>query len=433
MARRVLANHVVALAAPVRRAAARSLSAWSNVQSAPADPILGLTQDFLADTDAKKVSLGVGAYRDENGKPYVLPSIAEAEKRVVASLTDHEYAPITGDAKFLASSLEFAYGAGSAPLAEKRVAATQALSGTGCLRVAAQLLERLPSLTGGDASKKQAIYVPDPTWSNHLNIFRDAGLEIKTYRYLDAATRTKLDFDAMLEDLSAAESGATILLHACAHNPTGVDPSMDQWKALSAALKATGAQLFFDCAYQGFASGDAERDAGGLRHFVAEGHTLMLAQSYAKNFGLYGERVGALSMVCADAAEARALESQLKAVIRPMYSSPPVHGARVVAEVLGDADLRAKWTAECKAMADRISEMRAALKAKLADAGSTRDWAHITDQIGMFAYTGLTADQVQAMRDEFHVYCTLDGRISVAGLTPSNVDHVAKAIHAVSK
>ncbi|KAH8077193.1 aspartate aminotransferase [Aureococcus anophagefferens] len=377
MAQRALARRAITMAAPARRSAARSLSAWSNVQSAPADPILGLTQDFLADTDAKKVSLGVGAYRDENGKPYVLPSIAEAEKRV--------------------------------------------------------LLERLPSLTGGDASKKQAIYVPDPTWSNHLNIFRDAGLEIRTYRYLDAATRTKLDFDAMLEDLSAAESGATILLHACAHNPTGVDPSMDQWKALSAALKATGAQLFFDCAYQGFASGDAERDAGGLRHFVAEGHTLMLAQSYAKNFGLYGERVGALSMVCADAAEARALESQLKAVIRPMYSSPPVHGARVVAEVLGDAQLRAKWTAECKAMADRISEMRAALKAKLADAGSTRDWAHITDQIGMFAYTGLTADQVQAMRDEFHVYCTLDGRISVAGLTPSNVDHVAKAIHAVSK
>ncbi|KAH8053833.1 aspartate aminotransferase [Aureococcus anophagefferens] len=413
MAQRALARRAITMAAPARRSAARSLSAWSNVQSAPADPILGLTQDFLADTDAKKVSLGVGAYRDENGKPYVLPSIAEAEKRVVASLTDHEYAPITGDAKFLASSLEFAYGAGSAPLAEKRVAATQALSGTGCLRVAAQLLERLPSLTGGDASAKQAIYVPDPTWSNHLNIFRDAGLEIRTYRYLDAATRTKLDFDAMLEDLSAAESGATILLHACAHNPTGVDPSMDQWKALSAALKATGAQLFFDCAYQGFASGDAERAAGGLRHFVAEGHTLMLAQSYAKNFGLYGER--------------------LKAVIRPMYSSPPVHGARVVAEVLGDAQLRAKWTAECKAMADRISEMRAALKAKLADAGSTRDWAHITDQIGMFAYTGLTADQVQAMRDEFHVYCTLDGRISVAGLTPSNVDHVAKAIHAVSK
>ena len=236
----------------------------------------------------------------------------------------------------------------------------------------------------------------------------------------------------MVEDLGTAAAGSAVLLHACAHNPTGVDPSMDQWRELSAVLKGTGTQLFFDCAYQGFASGDAERDAAGLRHFVADGHEIMLAQSYAKNFGLYGERVGALSAVCATADEAKALESQLKAVIRPMYSSPPVHGAKIVAEVLSDPDLRATWTTECKAMADRIGGMRTALRAKLTEAGSTRDWSHITDQIGMFAYTGLTSDQVLAIRAQFHVYCTEDGRISVAGLNDGNVGHVAEAIHAVT-
>ena len=414
------------------RTAVRALSAWAGVPAAPADPILGLTADFLADESPVKVSLGVGAYRDGSGKPYVLPSIAEAEKRVVANLTDHEYAPISGNAAFLKLSLEFAYGANSAPLAEGRVAAAQALSGTGCLRVAGELLARLPALTGASGAAKPVIYVPDPTWGNHLNIFRDAGLEIRKYRYLDAATKTTLDFAGMKADLEGAEAGATILLHACAHNPTGVDPSLDQWKELSAALKPKGTQLFFDCAYQGFASGDAEQDAAALRYFVADGHELLLAQSYAKNFGLYGERVGALSAVCATADEKASLESQLKALIRPMYSSPPLHGARVVAEVLADAELRSRWTAECAGMADRITGMRSALKAALEAAGSTRDWSHIVNQIGMFAYTGLTADQVKAMRADNHVYCTLDGRISVAGLTPDNVDHVAKAIHAVT-
>ena len=223
-----------------------------------------------------------------------------------------------------------------------------------------------------------------------------------------------------------------MLLHLCAHNPTGVDPSLEQWAAISRACAASKVQVFFDSAYQGFASGCAERDALPFRAFVQDGHQLLLAQSFAKNFGLYGERVGALSAVCGSAAEKTALESQLKAIARAAYSSPPVFGARVVKTILQDAQLREQWTGECAAMAARIMDMRHALKTKLEERGSTRDWSHITAQIGMFAYTGLSSDQVLAMRARFHVYCTQDGRISVAGLTPSNLDHVADAIHAVT-
>jgi len=423
---------IAARRARVHAAAPRApLSAWAGVPAAAPDPIIGLNQDFANDPSPDKVLLGVGAYRDDGGKPYVLPSIQAAEAAVIAGAPNHEYAAITGDASFCKLSLEFAYGADSAPLAEGRVAAAQVLSGTGGLRVAAALLERLPALAG--KPNKPVCYMPEPTWGNHPNIFRDAGVEVRRYRYLDETTKTTLDYEGMKADLLAAEPGSSVLLHACAHNPTGVDPSPEQWADLSGALKDQDLQVFFDCAYQGFASGDAERDAYAMRKFVADGHEILLCQSYAKNFGLYGERIGALSAVCASPDEAKRLESQLKAVIRPMYSSPPIHGARIVAAVLGDPALRERWTGECKAMADRIQAMRASLKSALADHGSTKDWTHITDQIGMFAYTGLSKDQVQAMRDQFAVYCTLDGRISVAGLNESNVSYVAKAIHEVSK
>mmetsp|Transcript_17389 Transcript_17389/g.69875 ORF Transcript_17389/g.69875 Transcript_17389/m.69875 type:complete len:440 (-) Transcript_17389:1056-2375(-) len=433
---------MVALTSPVVRRAASNgtrsgpqaaMSAWAGVEAAPADPIIGLTQAFKDDPASPKVLLGVGAYRDDAGKPYVLPSIREAEKRVVAEIADHEYAPIAGLAEFLDESLKFAYGDDCEALRERRIAAVQALSGTGACRLAAALIARLPSI-GGSKAAKPVIYMPEPTWGNHPKIAKDAGLEVKRYRYLDASTKTTLDIDGLLEDVASnVEDGATIMFHACAHNPTGVDPTPAQWAAISATLKQRpSVQIFFDCAYQGFASGDAEADAAALRTFVADGHAIMLAQSYAKNFGLYGERVGALSAVCADAAEARALESQLKVLIRPMYSSPPVHGAKVVAAVLKDPALRAQWSQECAGMAARIKAMRALLKTSLEAEGSTKDWSHVTDQIGMFAFTGLSEDQVKRLRAEFHVYCTLDGRISVAGLTEDNVKYVAAAMHAVT-
>ena len=409
-----------------------SYAAWRGVEAAPADPIIGLTQSFKDDPAETKVLLGVGAYRDGAGKPYVLPSVKNAESQVIAELKDHEYAPISGIANFLEKSLEFAYGEKSAPLLEKRIASVQALSGTGACRLLYELMAKLPKI-GASSTLKPVTYMPEPTWGNHTKIAENAGIEVRRYRYLDAKTKTTLDVEGLLEDLSQVEDGSSILLHACAHNPTGVDPSQDTWKQMSDVLKAKKVQIFFDCAYQGFASGDAEKDAWALRKFVDDGHSVALAQSYAKNFGLYGERVGALSFVCDSTAEKNSLESQLKAIIRPTYSSPPVHGARVVAKVLSDPTLRAQWATECKAMADRIKDMRSSLKGALIDCGSTKNWDHITSQIGMFAFTGLSKDQVLNMRNEFHVYCTLDGRISVAGLTNDNVNYVAKAMHMVTK
>ena len=393
-------------------------------QGAP-DAILGIAQAFRASEAGNKVNVAVGAYRDDVGVPYVLPSVREAEQRLLARGEKKEYAPIEGLTDFRQKALEFAYGEDCAALKEGRIAGVQTLSGTGACRVAGEFYARfLPEGT--------AVYVSDPTWGNHIPIMELAGLEVRKYRYLDRKTNG-LDYEAFLEDIDAAPAGSVFLLHACAHNPTGVDPTRDQWDAVSKKILAKGHHVLMDCAYQGFASGDAEADAVALRSFVEDGHQILLCQSYAKNFGLYGERVGALSAVCASKEEKAALESQLKAIIRPMYSSPPIHGARIVKEVLGDAALRAQWTGECKEMAARIQDMRALLREGLAEAGSTRDWSHITDQIGMFAYTGLSKEQVQQMRDESAVYCTLDGRISVAGLNRDNVAYVAAAIHAVSK
>merc|ERR1712216_34595 len=224
-----------------------------------------------------------------------------------------------------------------------------------------------------------------------------------------------------------------VMLHACAHNPTGVDPIQDQWQGICDAIKAKGHFPFFDSAYQGFASGDADKDGFGVRLFVKNGVSFGFAQSYAKNFGLYGERVGAFSMVCADADEAKRVESQLKILIRPMYSNPPVNGARIVQTILSDPVLEKQWYAECKEMADRIISMRTALKSKLEAAGSTKDWSHVTNQIGMFCYSGMNSEQVERMKDEFHIYLTKDGRISMAGVTTGNVDYLAESMHAVTK
>lgn len=318
----------------------------------PADPILGLTADFNEDERSPKYLLGVGAYRDDAGKPYVLPSVREAEARLLAAKADHEYAGMTGVAQFTGLAAEFAYGKQSAPLDDGRVAITQTLSGTGACRLVGDFWKRFGAETGG-----AHIYLPNPTWGNHLNIFKDAGLETRKYSYLDA-NKTGLDHAAMLEDVAAAPAGSLFLLHACAHNPTGVDPSLEQWKELSQAFKAKGHIAFFDSAYQGFASGDAEHDAAAIRLFVDDGHPILLGQSFAKNFGLYGERVGALSFVCADKDEKARVESQLKILVRPMYSNPPVYGARIVAEVLKDPELWAQWSAECKGMAHRIIDMR---------------------------------------------------------------------------
>uniref|UniRef100_A0A1I7UEN0 Aspartate aminotransferase n=2 Tax=Caenorhabditis tropicalis TaxID=1561998 RepID=A0A1I7UEN0_9PELO len=397
---------------------------FKNVPSAPPDPILGVTEAFKKDSNPKKINLGVGAYRDDEGKPFVLRSVREAEQQIVDAKLDKEYSTITGVPEFSPLAAELAFGSESKALREGRIFTTQSISGTGALRIGGQFVEKfIPSKT---------LFYPTPTWANHLPVFRNSGLNIQPYRYYD---KTTLGFDVQgaLEDISKMPEGSVILLHACAHNPTGVDPSKDQWKQLSSVLKERKILPFFDMAYQGFASGDVDDDAFALRYFVEQGHNVLVAQSFAKNMGLYGERVGAFSIVCDSSEEASRVGSQMKIIIRPMISMPPLHGARIASRILSDPKLKQSWLEDVKMMADRIITMRAALKEGLKAEGSTRDWEHITNQIGMFCYTGINEEQVQKLIKEHSVYLTNDGRISISGINTGNVGYLAKALHEVTK
>ncbi|KAL2215933.1 putative aspartate aminotransferase [Thermoascus aurantiacus ATCC 26904] len=402
----------------------RPASTWANVPQGPPDAILGITEAFKADPFKEKINLGVGAYRDDQGKPYVLPSVRAAEEKIVASRLDKEYAGITGIPSFTKAAAELAYGADSPAIKEDRLAITQSISGTGALRIGGAFLARF-------YPHAKKIYIPTPSWANHKAVFTDSGLEVVQYRYYNKDT-IGLDFDGLIEDLRAAPNRSIILLHACAHNPTGVDPTEAQWRQISDVIKEKEHFAFFDMAYQGFASGDADRDAFAPRHFVKEGHNIALCQSFAKNMGLYGERVGAFSLVCENAEEKKRVESQIKILVRPLYSNPPVHGARIASTILNDPQLYKQWLGEVKGMADRIIEMRALLKKNLEELGSKHDWSHITSQIGMFAYTGLKPEQMETLAKEHSVYATKDGRISVAGITSGNVRRLAEAIYKVT-
>ncbi|KAK0389987.1 hypothetical protein NLU13_3560 [Sarocladium strictum] len=417
---RVTGRQTALRQAAVRLSAVRAASTWANVPQGP-PAILGITEAFKADKFDKKINLGVGAYRDDAGKPYVLPSVREAERKVVDAKLNKEYAGITGVPEFPALAAKLAYGADSPAL--NRLAVTQTISGTGALRIGAEFLARHYP---GD----KKIYIPTPSWANHKAVFTDAGLKVEQYRYYDKKT-IGLDFEGMVADVKAAPKGSIFLFHACAHNPTGVDPTPEQWKEISDAVKAQGHFAFFDMAYQGFASGDTDKDAFALRHFVKEGQAVALCQSFAKNMGLYGERVGAFSLVCADAEEVKRVDSQLKIIIRPMISNPPIHGARIASEILSNPTLYKQWLGEVKGMADRIITMRALLKENLEKLGSKHDWSHITSQIGMFAYTGMTPEEMDKLAKEYSVYATKDGRISVAGITSDNVGRLAEAIYKV--
>ncbi|KAG0294806.1 aspartate transaminase aat1 [Dissophora globulifera] len=411
---------------PTAAIGVRFSSVWTNVPMGPPDAILGVTEAFKRDTDPRKMNLGVGAYRDDAGKPFVLNCVRKAEDKIMKDLLDKEYAGITGVPEFTKGAAILAYGADSTPLNEGRVAITQTISGTGALRVGGVFLARwFPS------SKK--IFVPTPTWGNHIPIFKDSGLEVNHYKYFDKKTNG-LDFEGMVSDIKSAPKGSIILLHACAHNPTGVDPTPAQWDELSKVVKDAGHFAFFDMAYQGFASGDIHKDAYALRKFVKDGHLVALSQSFAKNMGLYGERTGSFSVVTSSAEEKARVDSQIKIVVRPMYSNPPVNGARIVASVLNTPDLHEQWLKEVKLMADRIITMRTQLKNHLVnDHKSKLNWDHITNQIGMFCFTGLTPEQVGKLTSEHHVYLTKDGRISMAGISSKNVAYLAEAIHAVTK
>eukprot|EP00096_Caligus_rogercresseyi_P000224 TRINITY_DN105_c0_g1_i1.p1 TRINITY_DN105_c0_g1~~TRINITY_DN105_c0_g1_i1.p1 ORF type:complete len:427 (-),score=114.29 TRINITY_DN105_c0_g1_i1:81-1361(-) len=401
----------------------RAGSWWKGVEMGPPDAILGVTEAFKKDTNPKKMNLGVGAYRDDEGKPFIVPSVRKAEEKIFNADMNHEYSTIVGDATFNKLSAELAFG--SEVVSEGRHVTTQAISGTGALRIGAAYLSKwFPG--------NKTVYLPKPSWGNHTPIFKHCGMEVGGYRYYDPKT-CGFDFEGTCEDIKAIPEKSVILLHACAHNPTGVDPKPEQWKELSALIKKKNLYVFFDMAYQGFASGNVDGDAFAVRQFLKDGHNICLAQSYAKNMGLYGERIGAFTVVCQDKEEASRVASQIKILIRPMYSNPPIHGARVVSQILSDASLREEWLKDVKGMADRIIKMRHQLKEGLERAGSSHNWNHITEQIGMFCFTGMTPEQVAKIMGDHSVYLTKDGRISVAGISSGNVEYLAHAMHAVTK
>jgi aspartate aminotransferase len=404
----------------------RRSSAWfGNVQMGPPDAILGVTEAFKRDTNPKKINLGVGAYRDDQGKPFVLPSVRQAEDQIINGKMDKEYAGIIGLPEFTANAAKLAFGEDSPIIKAKRNATVQSISGTGALRIGAEFLSKW-------YPNSKVIYQPSPTWGNHIPIFKFAGVDVKNYRYYDKNT-CGFDEKGCLEDIANIPEKSILLLHACAHNPTGVDPTPEQWMKIAEVAKKRNLYVFFDMAYQGFASGDINRDAHAVRYFVEQGHNICLAQSFAKNMGLYGERVGAYTVVCQDEDEQSRVMSQLKILIRPMYSNPPIHGARIASKILSDKNLYQQWLKDVKLMADRIITMRTTLKDLLAKEGSQRNWNHIVNQIGMFCFTGISPEQVERLTKDYSVYLTKDGRISVAGISSNNVSYLAHALHQVTK
>ena len=344
---------------------------FSGVEVVPPDAVFFVKQQYEECTAELKLNLGIGAYRPDKGEPLVLDVVKKAEQAVTDKLVDDsfnvEYLPIDGLPQFRAETTKLILGKDSKAIAEGRVACCQSLSGTGALRLAAEFI-------AVNLGTDRTVYISNPTWGNHKAIFAKAGLPVAEYRYFHAATKG-LDFDGMMEDMAKLQPGDIALLHGCAHNPTGVDPTMDQWAQIAALVKEKGAIPFFDCAYQGYASGDLDTDAASVRLFESEGIELMVAQSYSKNFGLYGERIGALSITTNTGPEvAKAIQSQLKMIVRPMYSNPPSNGARIVAHVLSTPELYAEWVAELKGMSSRIIEMRGALRKGLEALKPDMDW-----------------------------------------------------------
>lgn len=397
------------------------MSLFSAVEMAPRDPILGLNEQFAADNNPNKVNLGVGVYFDENGKLPLLQCVQAAEKAMMDKPAARGYLPIDGIAAYDNAVKGLVFGADSEPVKSGRVATVQALGGTGGLKIGADFLKRL--------SPSAKVLISDPSWENHRALFTQAGFEVGTYTYYDAAKRG-VDFDGMLASLQAAAPGTIAVLHACCHNPTGYDITPTQWDRVIEVVKARGLTPFLDMAYQGFGHGIAE-DGAVIAKFVAAGLVFFVSTSFSKSFSLYGERVGALSVLCADKAEADRVLSQLKIMVRTNYSNPPIHGGAVVAAVLTNPELRALWEKELGEMRVRIKAMRQQLVEGLKAAGVKQDMGFITDQIGMFSYSGLTKDQMVRLRSEFGVYGTDTGRMCVAALNGKNIGHVCKSIAAV--
>lgn len=396
---------------------------FEKMEMAPADPILGLNEAFGKDTNPNKINLGVGVYKDSEGWTPIFDSVKKAEERLLANEDTKDYLSITGLPNYNTAVQELLWGNGHEILSSGRAGTVQTPGGTGALRVAADFIhQHMPQAT---------VWLSDPTWANHSKVFQSAGVATKTYRYYNAET-FGLDFEGLIEDLAKIPTGDVVLLHGCCHNPTGVDPSATQWEKIGDVLAQNGVLPLVDFAYHGLGDG-LDEDAVGLRALSRPGCELFVATSYSKNFGLYRERVGALTVVAANKEASAKAMSHVKICVRTNYSNPPAHGAQIVATVLSDPALRAQWDDEVKGMRDRINGMRKRLVDGLESRGVRRDFSFIAHQRGMFSFSGLTPDQVATLRDKYSIYIVGSGRINVAGITDANIGPLCDAIAEVLK
>ena len=394
------------------------MSLFTSVEMAPRDPILGIYEAFTADANPNKVNLGVGVYYDDNGKLPLLACVQAAEKQMMASPKARGYLPIDGIAAYDSAVKALVFGAESEPVSSSRIATAQGIGGTGGLKIGADFLKKL--------NPNAIVLISDPSWENHRALFTQAGFVVESHPYYDAVNRG-INFEGMLEALNKAAPGTIVLLHACCHNPTGYDITAAQWDQVIAAVKARQLTPFLDMAYQGFGHG-IKQDGAVVDKFVSAGLSFLVSTSFSKSFSLYGERVGALSVLCQDKPEAERVLSQLKLVIRANYSNPQIHGGTVVATVLNTPALRELWEQELSEMRVRIKDMRQKMVDGLKAAGVKQDMSFITQQIGMFSYSGLSKDQMVRLRTEFGVYGTDTGRMCVAALNSKNIDYVCAAI-----
>ena len=405
----------------------RSFGRWSHITEYPTDPILGYNELFKTSKDERKVNLTVGAYKDNNGKPWILPSVKDAIEIVKRDRKDMEYNPIIGDREFISLALGVAYGKDNKLLSDKRVAGIQSLSGLGACHLGVEFLKRFwnkPDIV---------IYTTTPSWPIHNTLLGYLKVENREIAYYNPKTKG-LDFEGLISSLNSIPDGSIVLLHVTAHNPTGVDPSEGQWREISDIFVKKRHYAFFDMAYQGFASGNLARDNHALRLWCDRGLDFCLAQSFAKSMGLYGERVGTFSVVCESSREASIVESQIAGLIsRHTWSSPPRHGSEIAKVIMRDAELYNKWNDDMMVMASRIKRMRQSLVDGLVKLNSPHDWSHITNQIGMFAFTGLTKDMVTELREKYSVFLLPTGRISISGLNDNNIEHTARSFDAVTR
>jgi len=391
---------------------------FETIEMAPADPILGLTEAFKTDNREGKINLGVGIYMNDNGVTPIFESVRRAEKRLLEKETSKAYLPIPGSPEYGAAVQQLIFGAGHEVIAAKRAVTAQTPGGTGALRVGADFVKRM--------FPKARMWVSAPTWENHAGVFKAAGLEVATYPYYDADKKA-LAFDEMMRSINAVPAGDVVLFHACCHNPTGTDPDPSQWQVIANAVEQRGFLPFVDFAYQGLGDG-LDEDATGLRILCRPGRELIVASSFAKNFGLYNDRAGALTLVAASEDAAQRVFSQMKICIRTNYSNPPAHGGLIVTIVLNDPELRALWAQEVKDMCTRIGDMRVFFVETLKAKGVTRDFSFITRQKGMFSFSGLNREQVEALREKYAIYVVGSGRINVAAMTRGNMDRLCQAI-----